>query len=173
MSKEAFGDLLTPHLEAIRRFVRRRMRTEDYADDVVQRTLLLAFAHCHQLRDPAKFKSWLCSIAINEIRMILRSAKPSVSLSLCAELEAADRGDSPYIRFQERERRNHLQSAMARLHDRDQATIRWELDGLSVAQIAAATATSIAAAKSARFRARRRLASALRNQRLALSGVGK
>ena len=173
MSKEDFDHLLTPHLEAIRRFVRRRMQTEDHADDVVQGTLLLAFAHRHQLRDPAKFKSWLCSIAVNEIRMMLRSAKPWVSLSVCAELETTNRTDSPYIRFQERERQSHLNLAMERLRDHDQAMIRWELDGLSLAQMAAATATSIAAAKSARFRARQRLAIALRNQRLAWSAVGR
>jgi DNA-directed RNA polymerase specialized sigma24 family protein len=52
MSKEAFGDLLAPHLEAIRRFVRRRLRTEVYADDVVHRTLLLAYAHRNQCEVP-------------------------------------------------------------------------------------------------------------------------
>ena len=170
MSKEAFDDLLTPHLEAIRGFVRRRMRTEDHVDDVVQRTLMLAFTHRHQLRDPAKFKSWLCSIAVNEIRAMLRSAKLCVSLSLCAELETRTT-DSPFIRFQEREREHHLRLAMSGLRDHDQATIRWELDGFSVAQMAAATATSVAAAKSARFRARQRLAIALRKQRRGLSAA--
>ncbi len=171
MSKEAFDELLTPHLEAIRRFVRRHMRAGDHVDDVVQRTLLRAFCHRHQLRDRARFKSWLCSIAVNEIRMLLRSTKPCVSLSLCAELEATDTAYSPFTRFQDWERQNHLKLAMAGLRDHDQVTIRWELDGWSVAQIAAATATSIAAAKSARFRARRRLALALRNRRFALSAV--
>jgi DNA-directed RNA polymerase specialized sigma24 family protein len=80
MSIETFGDLLAPNLEAMRRFVRRRMRTQDHVEDVVQQTLLLAFVHRHQLRAPSKFKSWLCSIAVNEIRMFLRVTRKSLSL---------------------------------------------------------------------------------------------
>jgi RNA polymerase sigma-70 factor (ECF subfamily) len=171
MSTEPFDELLTPHLEAMRGFVRRRMRMQDDVDDVVQRTLLLAFAHRQQLRNPAKFKSWLCSIAVNEIRMIVRSTRPCVSLSVCPELEAVEMKDAPFMRFQERERQTSLRLAIARLHQRDQAAIQSELDGLSIAQIAAATATTRAAAKSARFRARQRLVVAMRNQRL-VPGVG-
>jgi DNA-directed RNA polymerase specialized sigma24 family protein len=137
------------------------MRTQDDVDNVVQRTLLLAFVHRDQFRDPAKFKSWLCSIAVNEIRMILRSTKGCVSLNVCPEVGAAETIDSPFTRLQERERLAHLGSEMTRLRERDQAAI---LDGLSVAQAATATATSIAAAKSARFRARQCLARAMRNQ---------
>ena len=43
MSTEPFDDLFMPHFEVMRRFVRRRMRTQDDVDDAVQRTLLLAF----------------------------------------------------------------------------------------------------------------------------------
>jgi DNA-directed RNA polymerase specialized sigma24 family protein len=137
------------------------MRTQDDVDNVAQRTLLLAFVHRDQLRDPATFKSWLCSIAVNDIRMILRSTKVCVSLTVCPEVGAAEIIDSSFTCLQERERLAHLGSAMTRLPERDQAAI---LDGLSVAQAAAARATSMAAAKSARFRARQCLARAMRNQ---------
>jgi hypothetical protein len=82
----------------------RRMRIQDDVDNVVQRTLLLAFVHRDQFRDPANFKSWLCSIAVNDIRMILRSTKVCVSLTVCPEVGAAETIDSPLTRLQERER---------------------------------------------------------------------
>lgn len=172
MSTEAFDDLLATHLEGIRRFVRRRMRTQDYADDVVQRTLLLAFAHRNQLQSPAKFRSWLYSIAVNEIRLIRRSTKRCVSLSVNPELEPAGTETSPLIRFQEWERQTHLMLAMARLHEGDQATLQLELDGLSIPETAAAMVKSVSAAKSARFLARQRLAVALRKQSFVLGAAG-
>ena len=75
MSIETFGDLLAPNLDAVRRCVRMRLRTKDHVEDVLQQTLFLASAHRHQLGAPSKFRSWLFSIAVNEIRAFLRSAR--------------------------------------------------------------------------------------------------
>ena len=164
MSRETFGRLLAPNLGAIRRFVRRRLRTQDYVDDVLQQTLLLAFVHRNQLRAPSKFKSWLWSIAVNEVRMFHRSYRPYLSLDELPRFEIADPANSPLLRCEAAERRAFLEAAMGRLHACDQAAIQLELDGLTVPETAAATAVSVAAAKSARFRARQRLLQAVHQQ---------
>ncbi|HVN03822.1 MAG TPA: sigma-70 family RNA polymerase sigma factor [Bryobacteraceae bacterium] len=161
MSKETFGDLLAPNLDAIRRFVRQRLRSPDHADDVLQQTLLLAFVHRDQLRTPAKFKSWLWSIAVNEVRMFLRSSRACLSLDEFPHFEIADSRNSPFMHCEAAQRQARLEAAILRLHARDQAAIRLELEGLSVREMAAATSASVSAAKSARFRARRRLVEAV------------
>ncbi len=81
MSREAFADLLQPNLQAVRAFVRRQMRNAEYTDDIIQTTLLLAFANRHQLRTPSKFRFWLFSIAVNEIRTFLRLLRPVMPLA--------------------------------------------------------------------------------------------
>src|SRR5712691_4544591 len=77
MSGETFETLLAPNLQAVRRMVKSRLRTGDQTDDIVQQTLLHAFASRDQLRAESKFKSWLWSIALNEIRAFFRATRRS------------------------------------------------------------------------------------------------
>src|SRR5579863_9806676 len=81
MTGDTFEALLASNLPSVRRFVQMRMRTPDHADDVIQQTLLRAFVHRNQLRTSSKFRSWLCSIAMNEVRMFFRTGHPTVSLN--------------------------------------------------------------------------------------------
>jgi DNA-directed RNA polymerase specialized sigma24 family protein len=80
MTGDTFEALLEPNLPSVRRFVQTRLRTTDHADDVIQQILLRAFAHRDQLRADSKFKSRLCSIAMNEVRMFFRTDRPTISL---------------------------------------------------------------------------------------------
>ena len=45
------------------------------ADDVVQETFLLAFQKISYLKEPAALKTWLCRIAVNELRKKARKKK--------------------------------------------------------------------------------------------------
>jgi RNA polymerase sigma-70 factor (ECF subfamily) len=164
MSRETFTDLLAANLPSVRRLVQTRLRTSAYADDVLQQALLRAFAHREQLRVQSKFKSWLWSIALNEIRAFLRGTRPGVSLDEFPNLELADRAPSPFAKCEQRERAEWLQAGMARLTERDRTAIRLvDLNGLSIAEAADALALSRAAVKSVHFRARQRLACAVRS----------
>ena len=164
MTGDAFETLLAPNLPWMRRFVQMRLRTSDHADDVLQQTLLRAFARRHQLRASSKFKSWLCSIAINEVRMFFRTDRSTISLGQFPLIDARDSGPSPLTRVEELERLEWLQSGLKRLSDRDRETIRLrDLEGMTLAETAEAFELSESAAKSGHFRARRRLASALRS----------
>ena len=161
MTGDAFETLLAPNLPLVRRFVQTRLRTPDHADDVVQQTLLKAFAHRHQLRTSSKFRSWLCSIAMNEVRMFFRTDRPSVSLDEFPIVDSRDSG--PLARTEQLQRLEWLQSGMERLSDRDRETIRLrDLEGMSLRETAEVFELSESAAKSTHFRARRRLAGVLR-----------
>jgi RNA polymerase sigma-70 factor (ECF subfamily) len=164
MSGDIFADLLAPNLQLVRRFVHSRLRTSDHAEDIVQQTLLRAFAGRDQLRARSKFKSWLCSIALNEIRMFFRSDRATLSLHELPDFQ--DRAPSPLATAEWGERVEWLQAGMAKLSERDRVTIHLrDFDGLSLAETATALESSESAAKSAHFRARRRLAYAVRGAR--------
>jgi RNA polymerase sigma-70 factor (ECF subfamily) len=163
MTGETFEALLAPNLPSVRRLVQMRMGTPDHADDVIQQTLLRAFVHRNQLRTSSKFRSWLCSIAMNEVRMFFRSDRPTVSLDEIPQIDSRDSGPSPLARVEQLERMERLQAGMDRLSDRDRETIRLrDFDGLSLTETAEAFELSESAAKFTHFRARQRLAGALR-----------
>jgi RNA polymerase sigma-70 factor (ECF subfamily) len=164
MTGDTFEALLAPNLPSVRRFVQTRLRTSDHADDVIQQTLLQAFAHRDTLRASSKFKSWLCSIAMNQIRMFFRTGRPTVSLHDFPQIESRDSGPSPLARVEELERLEWLRAGMDRLSDRDRKTIRLrDLEGMTLTETAEAFELTKSAAKATHFRARRRLACALRS----------
>ena len=164
MTVDTFEALLAPNLPSVRRFVQTRLRTPDHADDVLQQTLLQAFSHRDQLRTGSKFKSWLCSIAMNQVRMFFRTSRPTMSLHEFPEIDSRDSGPSPLARVEELERLEWLRTGMDRLSDRDRDTIRLrDLEGMSLTETAEAFELSESAAKSTHFRARRRLARVLRS----------
>jgi len=163
MSNETFAALLAPNLESVQKFVQRRLKASDRAEDVVQETLLHAFHRRSQLRAPSKFKSWLYSIALNEIRMAYRKDRKLLSLDEFPTLEFRDRESSPFEKVEQTKRVEWLHSALAKLSARDRKTIRLrDLDERSLTETAAALRSSEAATKTAHFRARHRLGTALR-----------
>src|SRR5580704_12612020 len=164
MTGDTFEALLAPNLPMVRRFVQVRLKTSDHADDVIQQTLLRAFVHRDQLRTSCNFRSWLCSIAMNEVRMFFRAGRPTMSLHECPQIDSRDCGPSPLARVEEMERLEWLHAAMERLSDRDRETIRLrDLEGMSLTETAESFELSESATKSSHFRARRRLACALRS----------
>src|SRR5581483_763378 len=95
MSSETFDALLAPNLRGVRRFVRKRLNGSVEAEDVLQEVLLRAFTRRAQLRVQAKFKSWLWSIAMNEIRMSFRRDRGFVALDDVPNFDCRDSSISP------------------------------------------------------------------------------
>ena len=63
------------------------------AEDLSQETLLKAWLHCPELKNPAAVKSWLRTICVNEFRMKIRK-QASTPLSFSDDLEALEREGS-------------------------------------------------------------------------------
>jgi RNA polymerase sigma-70 factor, ECF subfamily len=164
MSEETFEALLAPQLEFVRTLVYTRVKATAHADDIVQEVLLRAFTHRNQLRAESKFKTWIWSIALNTIRQHFRRERGLVSLDEFATVDVRDRTASPLSRLEWLETRDWVRAGMARLSKSDQATIRLrDLEERSLPETAAALHRSESAAKTAHFRARKRLAKALRS----------
>lgn len=92
----AFAVLLDRHERALRAVVRRLVGDQE-AEDVAQEAFLQAYLGLDRLRDPTRFGSWLCAIAVNLAKMRLRSRRsvPAGSIDGAApsELEAAEVSD--------------------------------------------------------------------------------
>jgi RNA polymerase sigma factor (sigma-70 family) len=70
--KDAFG-LLTQRYQVIAgRFALRVIGNDASAQDLTQEAILQAYLSLDKLRDPARFKSWLCGIVLNVCRSHLR-----------------------------------------------------------------------------------------------------
>jgi DNA-directed RNA polymerase specialized sigma24 family protein len=110
MTGDTFETLLAPNLSSVRRFVQARVRLSDHAGGIIQQTLLHAFIHRDQLRANSKFKSWLCSIARNEVRMFFRSDWPTLSLDELPDIDSRDSEPSPLDRVEQKERLEWLQA---------------------------------------------------------------
>jgi RNA polymerase sigma-70 factor (ECF subfamily) len=59
----AFGELVVRHHARVRNWLRQLARDPARADDLAQETFIRAWERIGRLRDPAKFSSWLMSIA--------------------------------------------------------------------------------------------------------------
>jgi len=66
--------LVEGHLDAVHAYARMKLRQEDLAKEIVQRTFLKAFEKRGQLRDVLATRGWLLSILRNEIAMEFRAS---------------------------------------------------------------------------------------------------
>jgi len=172
MSGEMFADLLAPNLAAIRNLVRAKIRVPGDIEDVVQQTLMHAFAHRDQLRAESKFKSWISSIAMNEIRGLARRTRIYFPLDEVSPMVSRDSSSCPHQLYEQRERAERLYAGLAELNDRDRKTICLvDLAEVSVKDAANALSVGRAALKAAHFRARQRLRRAIRPGRKAARGT--
>src|SRR5579863_5308518 len=67
-NSQDFNQLIEPHLLPLNRFVLGMVGNEYDAEDIVQETVVKAFFHFADFRAESKFKTWLMSIAVNEVR---------------------------------------------------------------------------------------------------------
>jgi RNA polymerase sigma-70 factor, ECF subfamily len=163
---EEFDNLLTPHLNSLRRLVRARAKDWSEADDVVQETLLRAFRHLAQLRDKAHFKPWLFRIAMNEIRQRRRSERCSPILVLADPIEGiqiADTRRSAHAECERAELKMLVREALSKLPEKYRSVLELrDLSDLSVSETAQRLCLGVAATKTRHVRARSMLMRSLR-----------
>jgi RNA polymerase sigma-70 factor (ECF subfamily) len=157
--KDLFGDLLQPHLTAVLRLVRAKMRNDSEADDVIQQTILKAFTRLEQFRFEASFKTWLIRIAIREVLQWRRSRAPTRFLALdqfaLAQLQVTDQAASPLKQCECRETVGLFHRALARLPQKYRVMIHLrDLEGFSISETARLLHLSVPAAKTRHRRAR-------------------
>lgn len=147
--KELFHDLIRPYERMVYMTVFSIVKNETDAEDGAQDTMVNAYRHLNNFRGESKFSTWLTTIAVNEGRQKLRKAKRAKEDSLDQPVESdeqeltpaplTDWREIPLEALERKELREALRTAVAELSDiyRQIFTLR-DIDGLNVAQTAAA-----------------------------------
>lgn len=168
-SQQEFTELLQPNLLPLNRFVFGMVGNQFDAEDIVQETVVKAFIHFADFRAESKFKTWLMSIAVNEVRTRRRSEFRSrmsyFDFDQLERLTSATSNDSPFHQYQENETTRRIQKAMVSLHPAYKEMIRLRaIDGLNIADTARQLSISVPAAKARYYRAVHRLSHTLVRQ---------
>jgi RNA polymerase sigma-70 factor (ECF subfamily) len=153
---QTFADLLRPHLKVVRSFVRSAVRNDFDADDLIQQTLLKAYTGLYQFRFESSFRTWLCSIARNEIRQNARLRSNSRLVfdeGKSASVMTSDRKDGPFEVYARKEISDQLWRAIANLPAKYRLVIELSVGEKSLAETASELSISGSAAKTRRFRA--------------------
>src|SRR5258707_7933857 len=124
--KNAFNELLQPHLSLMQYRVRSILQNDADVQDVVQEAMLCAFTKLHQLRAARFFRAWLMQIAVNCARMKLRRESAGHGAESLDEIfgddgvsspprQIVDLRHSPSVYFERKEIYETLKRALERL----------------------------------------------------------
>jgi RNA polymerase sigma-70 factor, ECF subfamily len=162
MAKEQnFADRVALHLPGLTRVVRALVRGDQMAEDIVQQTVLKALMNADQFRFESALKTWLTSIAINEVRqayrcMWRRRAVPLITETL--DVEQNQRVEFPYNSYEANERDLLMRDAVSRLPHTYRSVVELcDLQSVPMKDAARKLGLTLPAIKSRRHRARRKL----------------
>jgi RNA polymerase sigma-70 factor (ECF subfamily) len=165
--------LIERHADRLRRFVIRITLASPDGDDVFQQTIYKAIKKLHQFRHDSSFFTWLCSIAVNEIRQLKRKQRSMALFPLddgYLNLSLHDQEyRSPLELCCHAERNSEVRRAVNALPPHFRAVIELrDFQEHSIQDTATLLQVSVSAIKSRHLRAQRSLAgprSLLRRQR--------
>ena len=163
--KQAFSVLVERHQEAARRIGLRMLSSEEVVGELVQEALLEAYLSLDRLRQPERFRSWLCGIVLNLCRSYLREQKHHKGRGISsATSESIDwwrfQSDlpDPEEMVEARELHRLVIAAIQELPpDQREATLLFYYEFLSLREIAAVAGASVGAVKVRLYRARNQL----------------
>jgi RNA polymerase sigma factor (sigma-70 family) len=135
-------ELLERHYEPLARFFRNKVGGD--APDLVQRTMLACIESRDRFRGTASFRTYLFTIARNELCAYFRRSRPHVDLG---EQSIADLGTSPSAALGGRQEQRLLLEALRRVSIDAQITLElyyWEqLDTREIAEVLGIPAATV------------------------------
>jgi RNA polymerase sigma-70 factor, ECF subfamily len=155
-----FADCVVEHLPFLNRMVRALTRSDSLTEDIVQQIILNALVHADQFRLKSTLKTWLASIAMNEVRQVYRCKWWTRAVPLTTE--NLDRSSlpvqSPSAGYQAREREVLLRRAVSRLPEPYRCMVELcDLQCLPLKEAASRLRLTLSAIKTRRRRARMKL----------------
>lgn len=161
---QLYHELIRPYERSVYVMALSFMKNEAEAEEIAQEAFLKAFRSLGSFRSESRFSTWLVSITLNEARGRLRRQGVLRMESLDTSAEEGGRVSPALLRdwreipseaLERKEVRQMLQQAIATLPDiyREVFLLR-DVEGLSVAETAAALTLSIATVKVRLHRAR-------------------
>lgn len=159
------------YADRIYTYCRGVLRDPDAAADAVHDTFVLASQRAHQLRDPARLRSWLYAIARNECLRLLRGRARGVPLEAAGQMSAPE--TDPVGGMRAAEIQELVWAAAAGLNPGDREVfdlaVRHELPAQEIGE---ALGISVAHAHARLSRARTQLERALGALLVARTGTG-
>jgi len=167
--QEAFAQLVYRYQDAVYNMCYRMLGDSGEAEDAAQETFLRVYNNLHRYDMKRSLKTWILSIASNHSIDRLRKRRlQTVSLDdepTAAALALRSDDPSPEQALLMQEHNDTFQALLQHLDDRYRAAVIYRYwYGYSYAEIAAAMDTTESAIKSLLHRARKRLATVLKNQ---------
>ena len=136
----AFAGIVAAHHEDMRRVCVVVAGDEGIAEEAVGAAWSIAWRKLRTLRDPARLRPWLVSVAVNEARQLVRARRRRALVEITAEArEEGSAGGDPAATVSTVDLRN----ALARLEPDDRALIAMRyLAGFDATELAMATGRS-------------------------------
>ena len=167
----AFEELVTRHERRVYSLAFRMLQNSHDAEDVTQQAFVSAIEHLGQFREEASFATWLYRIATFAALKVIRKRKGLDTVSLEAATEPqedydsvphpeyiADWRQSPVQLVERNETQRLLDEALARLDEKHRLVfLLRDVEGLSIAETAAALNLSEPNVKMRLLRARLQL----------------
>jgi RNA polymerase sigma-70 factor (ECF subfamily) len=161
---DAYEALVSRHAPRAYRVALRLLGNRHDAEDVTQEALIAAWQALPRFRADASFATWLYRIVTTRALNAINRGRRTDSAPTDPELGDAGRG--PADQVERAQAADAVVAAVAALPPPQRvALVLHEFEGLSYAQIAEITASTIPAVRSHLHRARRTLASTLRDWR--------
>ncbi len=146
--------LYTRYKNAIYSFCVRMLENSESAKDTTQETFLKMITKIQSIDRGAAFKSWLFSVARNEVLMVVRR-KNIVPMEQFVDEAAAVEHSTPLSITIQMELKEKIQTAIQKLKPAyREAYLLREIEGLTYKEIAATTGSTESAVKSKLFKSR-------------------
>ncbi len=163
--REAFGELVVRYEAMARRIAANMVANEEVARELAQEAILAAYLSLAQLREAARFRSWLYGIVLNICRSYLRERKgdpcslEALMGGMRADLAMFFAGTiDPQKAVEERELQRAVLDAVWQLSAKERAaTLLFYYEQLSLEEVARASGASVNAVKGRLHRARKQL----------------
>ena len=150
LDKDDFTRLVLQNQTAMFRTARAIVSTDEDAEDAVQSAICTAFTKLDTLRDPAKFKSWILRIVVNNCYDLCRKYRPITDLSEVQNFLPADDPDPT--------ERLSLWEAVLSLNPEMRSVVTlFYYDGFSIREISRTLGISDVAVKTRLSRSRKQL----------------
>jgi len=157
---EAFGLIIQRYEPGLLRFATRMLGSSDAAADAVAESLVRAYRHLAQCRNPARLRSWLYRITGNRCRSHL-ARRRSGEVPLEDAPPVADPADTWQV-LERAEQVALVERALAALSpEKREAFVLKHVEGMSYEEMAATTGSRIPTLKMRVHRAREALLAAL------------
>jgi RNA polymerase sigma-70 factor (ECF subfamily) len=161
---DAYAELVDRYSGLAYRVALRVVGNHHDAEDVAQEALVAAWQQLPNFRAQSSFSTWLYRIVTHRALNRVQRQHPSSSLDVIGDV--ADACAGPAMRLERDLMKDAVTDAIQALPAAQRITVvLHHLEGLSYAQVAAVTDSSVAAVRSHLFRARRTLGVALQQWR--------